>query len=844
MGRPEKPIDPTRPLAPFAGGLRVLRRDAGLTYRDLARETGYVPSVLSAAAGGEVLPTWEVTLAYLRACGVTDDIAVQQWRQRWEAAGSQAQPDTQPDTQPSTVKLHLIGESRLSVRDQPRTPRDDHDSQSPALDRDGGRHWRSAAGEASAPSSASWDRLSDTERAIARLVSQALTNHQIATRIHLSPHTINYHLRQIYRKLEINSRVQLASLAQAQNLGQADTADSTEPSATGRRQPLMGTSPGPSVGRVDDSIRAGWAASATGRRQPSTGTSPGAWVGRANDSIPGGWAGELAHLFRRLQMTTGADPVTGKPISLRQIAGWSGYVPSHVRNVLSGRGRPSVDAVLAVADALGASAEDRRRAAYYAGQLGRAASEGTRQNQRAGSPRPVPAQLPAMPGIFVGRHRELAQLRAAAEVGAAVTALVGMGGVGKTTLALQYAHQVRDQFPDGQLFVDLRGASPEGPTLPGAVLSGFLSAVGIDPLSVPAQLDEQAALFRSVVADRRMLIVLDNVVSADQVAPLLPGARGCQVIVTSRQQMAGLVVRYDALTVDVGPLPPAQAAEMLRLWMDRSGVQHAADDETIAEVVRLCGALPLALRIVAARLATRPALSLKDIRRDLADAQHRLQVLDADDISISESIEWSWRAVPHSATRLLQRLALAGRSDIDVGAAAAVASTDAVHVQRDLDALVRMNLLAETGPGRYRCHDLIREFALRTVQTEDAPQERMEAIRRLREYDHRVATTPDHAGQGPPASGNPPADPEAEQAGDQASRHPDPHPADGDTLVPAGRDEIDLAGDAPSEAPDVDSAAGSGGFLMAAQAYTRGMSAASHRTAERPLGASGGRRDE
>jgi hypothetical protein len=347
---------------------------------------------------------------------------------------------------------------------------------------------------------------------------------------------------------------------------------------------------------------------------------------------------------------------------------------------------------------------------------------------------PVPAQLPAPVSSFVGRRSELEQLDRAVHSGVGVTVVVGMPGVGKTTLAVQWAHQIRNEYPDGQLFASLHGTNAGmEPADPAAVLTSFLQALGVSPERIPPYLTEKAALYRTLLADKRTLIVLDSAAAADQVEPLLPGSVGSRVIVTSRRRLGGLLARHDAVSVPLDVLNDHEAAELFAHTVGRTGSDEA-DPDAVAQVVRLCGGLPLAVRLLAARLAARPALSLRDVVAELTDARRRLDLLAVDDTSVTRTLMLSLRTVPDRAARLLRLLALHPGPDIDVAAAAALTGTDAAAAQTDLDALAESNLLSEVEPGRYRCHDLVRDFALHTTQTEDAPDERAAAVRRLREH--------------------------------------------------------------------------------------------------------------
>jgi tetratricopeptide (TPR) repeat protein len=469
-------------------------------------------------------------------------------------------------------------------------------------------------------------------------------------------------------------------------------------------------------------------------------------MGRAGDQpVPAGWAGELVHLMRRLRMTSGADPTTGRPLSLRQIAQRSGYVPSHVRDVINGTGRPSPDAVVAVAGALSASEEDLRLAAFYAEQLRRTPA-GRRADGASGerprSPRPVPRELPHDVRGFSGREAQLAQLDALARTGSAapgavvISAIHGAAGVGKTALAVRFAHQVADRFPDGQLHANLRGFDPHRDALPpGEVLDQFLRSLGIDPAQIPAELDERTRLYRSVMAGKRMLLLLDNAASAEQVRPLLPGSHTCLALVTSRNRLSGLVAGDGAQRLAVDVLTPGEATDLIARIAGDARV--TAEQDAAAELARITGYLPLALRIVAERLSDRPDLRLGDLVHELAVERDRLDVLSAGDderMAVRSVFSWSYRDLPPSAARLFRLLGLHAGPDFSTGAAAALVDDTVADARRLLDTLTAVNLLDQTARDRYRFHDLVRVYAAERARVDEPDGERTSAVRRLLDW--------------------------------------------------------------------------------------------------------------
>ncbi|GAA3663013.1 BTAD domain-containing putative transcriptional regulator [Lentzea roselyniae] len=336
----------------------------------------------------------------------------------------------------------------------------------------------------------------------------------------------------------------------------------------------------------------------------------------------------------------------------------------------------------------------------------------------------VPRQLPSAPAQFVGRQEDLAQLDDAVRTG--VAAIVGAGGMGKTWLALHWAHRNLHRFPDGQLFVDLRGFSPdETPMEPDVAIRGFLHALGLDAARVPADPRARAALFRSLTARKRVLVVVDNAADASQVVPLLPGGDTCRVLVTSRNRLPGLVSRPVGLDV----LADTDASTLLATRIGRTRL--SAEPLAAARLIDLCGGLPLALSIVGARVLTEPDLSLAAIARQLEELG--LGALDADPaVSLPVVLSWSYRALTDEQKTMFALLGIAPGEDIDAHAAASLAGTSTEAAKAALRALEQASLVS-IGPGfRARMHDLVRTYAAgRRAGSEDA-------LRRL--VDHHVHT--------------------------------------------------------------------------------------------------------
>jgi DNA-binding SARP family transcriptional activator/Flp pilus assembly protein TadD len=350
-----------------------------------------------------------------------------------------------------------------------------------------------------------------------------------------------------------------------------------------------------------------------------------------------------------------------------------------------------------------------------------------------------PAQLPADLPLFTGREAELKQVRAllpeygSRPAAVVISAIGGMAGVGKTALAVHWAHEIAERFPDGQLFLNLRGFDPSGSAMPPAeAIRVFLDALGVPAQRVPAQLDAQAALYRSLLAHRRMLIVLDNARDTDQVRPLLPGSPGCLVIVTSRDQLTGLIAGHAAQPLTLHQLTPSEAREFLvrRLGAERLAAQSSAVDDIIAR----CGRLPLALAVVAARAVTRPDFPLSAIADELSDSHDSLDAFGSGELGmdVRPVFSWSYTALSASAARLFRLLGLhPGTDDFSAPATAALAGLPLRETQSLLAELLRAHLLTEPRPGRYALHDLLRVYAAEQVLAEESPSGRDGALERL-----------------------------------------------------------------------------------------------------------------
>ncbi|MFE0522061.1 BTAD domain-containing putative transcriptional regulator [Streptomyces sp. NPDC058954] len=358
-----------------------------------------------------------------------------------------------------------------------------------------------------------------------------------------------------------------------------------------------------------------------------------------------------------------------------------------------------------------------------------------------------PSQLPTDLATFTGRR---AQLDGAAALlpdrGHPQTSVIGlisgMAGAGKTTLAVHWAHRIAHRFPDGSLYVNLRGYDPSGSRMsPGDAIETFLVALGVAQQAVPEELEARAALYRGVLADRRVLIVLDNAGDSEQVTPLLPAAPGCLVIVTSRSRLSGLVARHGAHPLALNPLSAEESLELLARRLGDARVD--AEPEAARAIVALCAGLPLALSIVAARAALNPGFRLAGIAEELRQDHGSLDAFAGGDAGTDARavFSWSYHALSPEAAGLFRRLALHPGPDITVAAAAALAGVDRRRVRTPLTELTGASLLIERAPGRYVFHDLLRAYAAELSEAEDGEEVCGAAL--LRMHDHFLFTAHD-----------------------------------------------------------------------------------------------------
>jgi DNA-binding SARP family transcriptional activator/tetratricopeptide (TPR) repeat protein len=378
------------------------------------------------------------------------------------------------------------------------------------------------------------------------------------------------------------------------------------------------------------------------------------------------------------------------------------------------------------------------------GDLHRPAAAPTATAGAGGSmPLPRPAQLPSEIPTFTGRTDDLEQLDrlllADAPTTVVISAVSGAGGIGKTALAVHWGHRVKGSFPDGQLFVNLRGFDPSGRAMsPAEAIRTFLEALGVPPERIPRGLEAQAAMYRTVLSGRRVLIVLDNARDAEQVRPMLPGTRTAVVVVTSRNQMPSLVAVDGAHPLALTPLTPEEARQLMarRLGPART----AAEPEALEEIITRCALLPLALTIAAAR-AVDPSVRLGAVASDLADASRRLDLLSAGDAvsDVRAVFSWSYATLTDRSAELFRLLGLHPGPDFTVAAAASLTGRTVEQTATILAELTAASLLTDHEPGRYEFHDLLRTYAVELVQAHDTEAWRRAAL--VRSLDHYLHTS-------------------------------------------------------------------------------------------------------
>ncbi|GAA4208136.1 AfsR/SARP family transcriptional regulator [Actinocatenispora rupis] len=479
------------------------------------------------------------------------------------------------------------------------------------------------------------------------------------------------------------------------------------------------------------------------RRAELLRTAAGSWRGEPLSGLDGAWFGRMRETLLRQRLDILAE---WAGVALR--LGDAGAVvdvlgPVHTDEPLV---EPVAEALMRALAATGREAEaltvyDTFRRGL-ADALGADPSTGMQRLYReilAGDPAPRPAppagprpaQLPGDLGaLFSGRTEQLGRLDKA--LGAASLVVVsGAAGVGKTSLVVRWARGVADRFPDGQLHTNLLGHSPGPSAEPRGVLRRFLTALGVDARRIPAGQDELVDLYRSMLADRRVLVVLDNARDADQVRPLLPGSAASLVVVTSRNQLPGLIAAEGAVPL---PLDEPSHGEALDLLARRLGAERvAAEPAAVDRVVRLCDRLPLALSVFAAGAALRPEHPLTALADALAATPGRLDALDLGDDStdVRAAFSWSYAALGADAQRLYRLVGLHPGPEVSLAAAADLTGWPEPRTRRALTELTRAHLLTEPVPARYGCHDLLREHAAELAADTDTPADRDAALARL-----------------------------------------------------------------------------------------------------------------
>jgi tetratricopeptide (TPR) repeat protein len=438
---------------------------------------------------------------------------------------------------------------------------------------------------------------------------------------------------------------------------------------------------------------------------------------------------DLARVLRELRRRQ-ARRRGGAELTYREMAAATGWSHGIIGEYLGGKVLPPTDRFDALIRLLGATPAEQGALATARDRI----EEGRRSPDSASPLGSVPRQLPADVSAFVGRADEIAELDARLRPGGSavvISAVSGTPGVGKTTLAVRCAHRVADRFPDGQLYIDLRGYGPESPVPPDFALAAFLRSLGLAAADVPQDTSERAARYRTLLADRRVLVVLDNARSVDQVRPLLPGTASSAVIVTSRDDLAGLVARDGATRVDLDVLAADEAAALLRALI---GARVDAEPAAATVLAQRCARLPLALRIAAEIAMAHPEKTLTEMLEDLADERRRLDLLDAAGdprTAVRAVFSWSYQQLSPGAARAFARLGLHPGRDLDAYAVAALVGSDLPTARTHIDELRRAHLVEAAGPRRHTMHDLLRAYAAECRSTSD---EDGAALTRLLDY--------------------------------------------------------------------------------------------------------------
>lgn len=434
-------------------------------------------------------------------------------------------------------------------------------------------------------------------------------------------------------------------------------------------------------------------------------------------------------------------------VSLDELAGRVSEPKSTIHSYLTGKRLPPAQLLDRIVIALGSSPAELHEWAeawYRVGAVRDAARRGLADGQLR---RPVPHQLPLPVDGFVGRSDALLELdeSVACSRPTRIALLSGTAGVGKTALAVRWAHGRADKFPGGQLYLDLRGFDPAAPMQPAHALARLLHALGAGSSETSLDVDALAGLYRSELSGRRVLIVLDNASDVEQVRPLLPGTSKCAVVVTSRDSMAGLIARHGGHRIDLPLLPMDDATELLRALIGEQSravtggatTPSELSDSDLVALAERCARLPLALRITAELAGSRPGVPLGQLVRELSVGRRQLDLLQAGDdarSALRAVFSWSYRRLPEPVAAAFRLLGVQQAVDLTVEAMAALIGITVLDAERAVDVLVRSHLIEEHHPGRYRVHGLLHSYAGELARSTDAEAGRRAALVRPLDY--------------------------------------------------------------------------------------------------------------